>query len=100
MFVHHVFFWLKNPESTKDKNNLLVGLKQLETVETVKTFHIGVPATTNRPVIERGYSVSLLLVFDSLEDHDTYQVHPIHQRFVEECSQLWDKVVIYDSVDA
>ncbi|MCC9135671.1 Dabb family protein [Pontibacter silvestris] len=99
MFVHHVFFWLKNPDSSDERAKLLDGIKQLKAVETVKTFHVGVPATTNRPVIERGYSFSLLLIFDNLEDQDTYQVHPIHKNFVEECSPLWSKVVIYDAVD-
>ncbi|MCA1758894.1 MAG: Dabb family protein [Bacteroidales bacterium] len=28
-----------------------------------------------------------------------YQVHPLHVKFVEENSHLWDKVVVYDSVD-
>ncbi|MCC9166745.1 Dabb family protein [Pontibacter harenae] len=99
MFVHHVYFWLKNSGSAEDKAKLQQGLEQLKAVETIQTIHIGVPATTDRPVIERGYDVSLLLIFNNLEDHDTYQVHPLHQKFVEECASLWTKVVIYDSVD-
>ena len=99
MFVHHVFFWLKNPNSTEDKSLLEAGLLDLEKVETIRTFHVGVPASTNRPVIERGYSFSLLLIFDDLEDQETYQTHPVHEKFVKECSHLWSKVVVYDSVD-
>ncbi|PRY10354.1 stress responsive alpha/beta barrel protein [Pontibacter ummariensis] len=100
MFVHHVYFWLKNPEAAAEKARLLEGLKSLQTVETIRTVHIGVPADTDRPVIERGYHFSLLLIFDNKEDHDTYQVHPVHKKFVEDCSSLWSKVVIYDAVDA
>jgi hypothetical protein len=36
------------------------------------------------------------MVFDSLADQAAYQSHPIHQRFVETCSHLWSKVVVYD----
>lgn len=100
MFVHHVFFWLKNPESAEEKKNLLEGLKDLVKIELIKTSHVGVPADTNRPVIERGYHYSLLLLFDSLEDQNAYQEHPIHLKFVEKCSPLWSKVIVYDAVNA
>jgi hypothetical protein len=33
-------------------------------------------------------------------NRDSYQTDPIHLKFVEECSMLWKKVVVYDSVDA
>ncbi|WP_224997681.1 Dabb family protein [Cesiribacter sp. SM1] len=99
MFVHHVFFWLKNPDSSEDRNQLEEGLLELEKIDVIRTFHVGVPASTNRPVIERGYAFSLLLIFDDLEDQETYQTHPVHERFVKECSHLWAKVVVYDSVD-
>jgi hypothetical protein len=99
MFVHHVFFWLKNPESTEDYNQLEEGLLSLDKIDLIQMFHVGVPASTNRPVIERSYSFSLLMIFDSLEDQEEYQTHPIHERFVKENSHLWSKVVVYDSVE-
>ncbi|MHA6249590.1 Dabb family protein [Pontibacter sp. CAU 1760] len=100
MFVHHVFFWLKNPGSEADKAALLEGLQSLTPIEVIRTSHIGLPATTNREVIERGYALSLLLIFDNLKDQETYQVHPVHEAFVEKCKSLWEKVVVYDAVDA
>ncbi|MBS1915026.1 MAG: Dabb family protein [Bacteroidetes bacterium] len=96
-FIHHVFFWLKNPESKEDKAALIEGLKKLAKIETIKQFHIGEAAATNRDVIERSYSISWTLVFDSLNDEEIYQPHPIHKKFVEECSHLWNKVVVYDT---
>jgi len=97
-FIHHVYFWLNNPENNSDFEQLAEGLKKLSKVETIREFHIGKPASTCRPVIESGYSLSWLLLFDSKEDHDSYQVDPIHLKFVEECAHLWSKVVIYDTV--
>ncbi|MEX2231428.1 MAG: Dabb family protein, partial [Cyclobacteriaceae bacterium] len=44
--AHHVFFWLKNPDSTEDLNKLLAGLKTLERIESVRRIHIGIPAST------------------------------------------------------
>ena len=99
MFVHHVYFWLKNPETEADKAQLVDGLKKLSAVETIDSFHIGQPADTNREVIDRSYAVSWLLLFKNKADQDVYQVHPLHLKFIEECSHLWQKVVVYDSVD-
>lgn len=100
IFIHHVFFWLKNPESKTDKDKLIEGLKKLSKVKTIKQFHIGQPATTNREVIDRSYSISWMLIFKNKADQDSYQTDPIHLKFVEECADLWSKVVVYDSEDA
>lgn len=99
MFVHHVFFWLKNSGSEEDKAKLLDGLRQLKSIEVIKSVHIGEPATTNRKVIERGYDLSLLLIFENLQDQETYQSHPVHLAFVEQCASLWSKVIVYDATD-
>lgn len=99
MFIHHVYFWLKNPASQEDFNKLVEGLKKLSKVSTIRAFYIGKPADTNREVIDRSYQVSWLLMFDSKAEEELYQKDPIHLRFVEECSSLWSKVVVYDSVD-
>lgn len=100
LLAHHVFFWLKNPDSKEDLNALLEGLKTLSGIESVRGLHIGVPATTEkRPVIDDSYSASELIFFDDIAGHNAYQSHPIHQKFIENCSHLWQKVVVYDSMD-
>jgi stress responsive alpha/beta barrel protein len=100
MFVHHVYFWLKNPDSKQEKARLLEGLSHLSKVSTIKMFHIGVPAATNRDVIDRSYAASWLAIFDDQAAQESYQKDPIHLKFVDDCSSLWSKVIVYDSVDA
>lgn len=98
LLTHHVFFWLKNPSSREDLKKLLDGLKSLEKIETVRKLYIGVPASTEkRDVVDNSYSASELIFFDDLEGQSAYQVHPIHKKFVETCSHLWERVVVYDS---
>ena len=99
MFVHHVYFWLKDATSAKDLEALRAGLKSLESIEKISLLHIGKPADTNREVIDVSYALSLLMVFANRADQDNYQVHPVHLKFVEQCSHLWSKVIVYDSVD-
>ncbi|HCE57315.1 MAG TPA: stress protein [Prolixibacteraceae bacterium] len=98
--IHHVFFWLKEPKNEAHKKQLVDALKKLLKVETIRMSHIGFPAgTESRDVVDHSYSVSLMVIFDDQAGQDTYQVHPIHLKFVEENSHLWNKVVVYDSVD-
>lgn len=98
MFVHHVYFWLNNPDNVEESNLLSNGIQSLEEIEPKTLFHLGKPATTNRGVIDTSYAFSLLLLFDNLADQEIYQQHPIHLKFIENCSSLWSKVIVYDSV--
>jgi len=96
--VHHVFFWLKNPDSKEDLAKLLAGLRTLAGIDTVRGIHIGVPADTEqRGVVDGSYSASEILFFDDVAGQNAYQVHPIHKQFVADCEHLWRRVVVYDA---
>mgnify|MGYP003575716600 CR=1 FL=1 len=97
--VHHVFFWLKNPNSAEDLHKLIAGLQMLAKIDVVRAIHTGVPASTEkRPVVDSSYSASEILFFDGVAGQNTYQEHPIHKQFVSECSHLWERVVVYDAL--
>ena len=97
--VHHVFFWLKNPNSKEDLEKLLKGLRTLAKIESVRGAHFGVPASTEkRDVVDNSYSASEILFFDDTAGQKIYQDHPIHKQFVADCSHLWERVVVYDAV--
>lgn len=97
--LHHVFFWLKNPDSATDRAKLIAGVKSLAAIETVRSIHVGVPASTEkRDVVDNSYHVSELLGFDDVAGQDVYQVHPLHKKFVDEHQHLWSKVVVYDAL--
>ena len=98
MFVHHVFFWLKNNLTEAEILKFEKGVKSLlEIKDHFITANVGKPASTRRTVIDSTYSYDLLLVFSDLKNHDAYQVHEIHEKFVNECKDLWEKVLIFDS---
>ena len=98
MFVHAVYFWLREDLTSEEASAFAAGLRSLVAIEGVAQGYIGVPAPTDRPVIERGYSRALVLVFADQGAHDVYQVHPVHDRFRAECGGFWTQVRIYDSV--
>jgi hypothetical protein len=96
-FAHNVYFWLKRTGNQEDRAQLIEGLRKLSAVTTIKTFHIGTPAATDRDVIERSYAVAWCTTFRNKADQDSYQSDPIHLAFVRDCAALWEKVVVYDS---
>jgi hypothetical protein len=97
-FVHVVFFWLKN-EDEKTKKAFLTELRKfIDHVDMIKSQHIGTPADTDRPVIDNSWTFSLILSFDSKKEQDKYQEHQLHKEFIANASSLWDKVLVYDSV--
>lgn len=101
ILIHHVFFWLKNPKNQQDRTQFEKAIEKLTSIEVIRKSHLGVPAPTEeREVVDHSYTYSLMLIFNSKEDQDIYQIHQKHQDFVDNNQQLWEKVVVYDSVDA
>ncbi|MCA6450710.1 MAG: Dabb family protein [Chitinophagaceae bacterium] len=99
--IHHVFFWLKNPDSKEDRDKLVEGLQTLSKIETIRKLHIGVLASTEkRDVVDTSWQFSELMFFDDLAGQAAYQSHPIHLAFVKNYGHLWAKVIVYDAMEA
>jgi hypothetical protein len=99
MLSHVVFFWSKADLSAAEMADFEAGLRTLLTIPLVVDGSVGVPAGTDRPVVERSYAFALSLRFKDLAAHDAYQVDPIHDAFHARCMKYWSKVVVYDFVD-
>ena len=98
LFIHHVYFWLKDPSNREARTRFEKAARELVTIETIIDSHIGVPAPTSRDVIDTTYTYSILSTYKNKEDQDIYQTHPKHLKFIEDCQDLWEKVLVYDSV--
>jgi len=97
-FIHAVYFWLKkdNPELLKEF--IEKGLPELAKVPSIKSVHWGPPAGTPREVVDNSYDMAWIVTFDNAAKQDEYQVDPLHLKFVELYSPLFDRVQVYDSV--
>ncbi len=97
MIIHQVYFWLKDPQSSDARDQLKKGLENLLTIETIKSGHIGIPASTPlREVVDHSFAFSYQTIFESMDDHEVYQTHTVHLRFIEACEHLWDRVQVFD----
>lgn len=98
MLVHHVLFWLKSDTSDDQKKAFRAGLESLKGIESIRSINIGTPAPISRPVVDETYTFSLAITFDDLAGHDVYQVHTLHQAFLDRFRALFEKVIIYDAI--
>ena len=99
VFVHHVFFWMKEPENYEARKQFQQGLDSLIAIPQIQSSHIGTPVESASEVVDDSFSYSLLTFFKSKEDQDNYETHPIHLKFIQDCQHLWKKVIVYDAKD-
>lgn len=97
MFSHVVIFWTK-PEHANAADELIAGAeKYLRPIPGVRSFHIGRMVPSHRPVVDQSYQVALNLIFDTKQQQDDYQVHPLHLDFVEKVfKHFCARAVVYD----
>ncbi|MEC7262984.1 MAG: Dabb family protein [Bacteroidota bacterium] len=97
-FTHVVYFWFKEPNNHADRVKFEASLKKfLDNSQYAKTKFIGKPPKAIRDVVDDSFTYSLILSFESAEDQAAYQTEPPHLVFIEECQDLWEKVIVYDS---
>ena len=97
MFIHSVYFWLKDGLTDADREAFLDGVNAMGKIPTVTSFFLGTPAATDRPVIDRSYHYNLVVGFRDLAGHDAYQTHPLHDAFRENCGKFFARVQVYDA---
>ncbi|WP_162026675.1 Dabb family protein [Lentimonas sp. CC10] len=98
-FSHVVYFWLKQPDNAADRKKFETSVKQfMSATQYAKTRYIGVAPKASRDVVDGSFTYSLVLSFESAEAQAKYQAEPAHTEFVEECMDLWSKVIVYDSI--
>jgi len=97
--VHLVQFWLKEEFKTAEIcEKFEKSLQDLCKVDLSKQSSWGVPAAVEkRPVVDLSWDYNLVTEFSTVEDHDKYQSHPEHLKFLEENKGYWEKVLVIDS---
>ena len=99
VITHYVLFWLNEGLSEQEITDFAGFFEELKTIPTIKTLEYGRAAQTNaRDVVDNSFTYNLLVRFDTMDDINTYETHPIHLAAIEKYSKFWNKVVVHDSV--
>lgn len=97
-FAHTVYFWFKDPDNKANRAKFETSLKTfLNNSKFAKTNFIGTPPVSTRDVVDGSFTYSLIVSFESAEAQEGYQTEEAHLTFIEECKDLWEKVIVYDS---
>jgi hypothetical protein len=96
--AHNVYFALKD-KGPDARQQLVEACKKYLTGHPGEvSFAVGTLAKElKRSVNDSDFDVSLHIVFESMADHDAYQVAPRHQQFIQEFKANWEKVRVFDS---
>lgn len=102
MFNHTVHFWLKPGTTDAQRAEFVEGLKSLADSPNVVSASARKPAGTPREVVDNSYDYQLFIQFKDQVSHDAYQSpdDAVHQKFVDSFKPLFDRVLIYDSLEA
>ncbi len=95
---HNVFFSLKEPTEANIAKLVAACHKYLPNHPGVTYYSAGtLVSELRREVNDLDFHVALHVGFKDKAAHDTYQVAPDHNKFIEECKPMWAKVRVFDS---
>ena len=98
MFVHTVFFWMKDGMTPAEDARFEAGLAGLLTIPQVTGGWFGKPAGTPRDVVDNSYGYGLTVLFADAAGQDVYQDCQAHLDFIAACGRFWTRVQVYDFV--
>lgn len=95
---HHVYFWLKDEfKNDVDRAIFEQGLTALFDIPLVAGGRWAFPAKVMiRPVIDQSWDYAITMKFNSIEEHDAYQVDADHNVFISTFKDWWAQVQVKD----
>jgi hypothetical protein len=98
MLVHNVFFTLFDNSSQACQKLVDSCKEHLSGHPGEVYFSAGMRCgSLTRPVNDQEFDVGLHIVFRTMADHDAYQQHPRHVKFIDANKPTWKKVRVFDS---
>jgi len=90
MITHVVLFKLKDPSSIQKTREVLMGMDGK--IPQIRDLEVGVDVVRS----QRSYDLALITRFDSMEDLQAYQVHPVHVEVLNYITSVRESVVAVD----
>ncbi len=98
MIKHTLYFYFKEDVSDDEKLQFESDLRALLEIPYISSSLIGRPAQTeSRPITDHDFGYTVIMWFASVEDHDQYQIDPLHKQMVETTGHLFERIRVLDS---
>lgn len=92
MIKHIVLFKLKDRSAENIERTAQV-LRDMEgKIEVLRSIEVGIDVLHS----ERSYDIALTTSFDSMDDLQAYQVHPVHQKVIEYMTSVRESSISVD----
>lgn len=82
------------PEAIRQHMRGFANLK--DSISYILSYHAG-PTVKGDLTEEPEYDVMHYTTYRNEEEINLYSVHPVHQRFIEQNKEIWDKVLVINS---
>ncbi len=100
MITHVVIFWLDKPYG-ENRDLVLEAARKLGDIPGCENFRTGGPVPSIRGVVDDSFAVAISIDFADQAAADAYQVHPDHQKFINDAVKPYVKrFVVYDFGEA
>lgn len=97
-YVHVVYFWLKDGVTEAEKQQFMKNCEKMREIPEVLNLRVGIPAGTDREVVDNSYDVMLIVENADTAGQEAYQIADLHEVFRQENGDMFEKIVIYDSL--
>ncbi len=99
MLTHIVICWLKDSGNTAHRQQLIEVAKTFRSIPGVLEVRVGDVRPSSQPQVDSSYDVAVAITFKDEKSLHQYQIHPIHQKAVQEVLvPLVSKFVVYDFI--
>lgn len=100
--VHVVAFWLKPgaPSDAVERLRRFYLTRVAREVPGVEDVRVGPPRPSERAVVDDSFSCMSVVRFADAAAEVAWQTHPVHDALRAEFEPLFDRVVVYDLLEA
>ncbi|MGB5540516.1 MAG: Dabb family protein [Gammaproteobacteria bacterium] len=94
---HIVILWLNEPGNAQHRTRIIEESKVLAGIPGVLALQSGHVVTSERAIVDSSFDVGLILSLEDQAALDSYLVHPLHIRLVNETLKpLVRRIQVYD----
>ena len=95
--THVVVCWLKQPGDEAARQRIVDASYGFRAIPGVLHVAAGRALPSDRPVVDDGFDVAVVMTFEDEAALRAYDAHPLHQRAVADTLRpLVDRLIIYD----